>query len=90
MQGLIFWLRRISFYHCYRKEDIRVLDQWEIDRKYVTIGDVLGRGAFGQVLKGVVKVVGIRNLRKTSSCSITSGVEDVDSIVVAVKMLLCE
>ena len=30
-------------------------DEWEIDRKSLRVGDLLGKGAFGQVFEGVLE-----------------------------------
>ena len=63
-------------------------DTWEVSRENLVVGEVLGRGAFGQVVQGQ-----LFSSRRPSPTSVLGGhgnghLADDTEVTVAVKMLL--
>ena len=78
-----------------------VADRWEIDKKHLSLGESLGKGAFGQVLRATLSHGSARSLRTVSNSSSSSSSSsssvaavgsssdvDAEEMVVAVKLLL--
>ena len=66
-----------------------VMDRWEISPARIKVGDVLGEGAFGQVLKGLV-VGRIWSHQSSLSAIVPREATHGEHTVVAVKMLHSE
>ena len=47
-------------------------DRWEIDKKHLSLGESLGKGAFGQVLRATLSHGSARSLRTVSNSSSSS------------------
>jgi len=62
-------------------EHLAEVDEWEIPPGSLTLGEVLGCGAFGQVLLGVLNTEGL-NLQRTENSEPPTNLQ-----YVAVKML---
>ena len=68
-------------------EDRKQLDCWEIPKKCLVMREVLGHGAFGQVIKAKLKVADLpwNNLISSNVHKSTDNTQEID---VAVKLLL--
>ena len=70
------------------------MDVWEIAREYLSLGRVLGEGAFGKVVEGRLRagwepIGSPRHRNRSSTSSLGSSIgEDEEEVTVAVKMLL--
>ena len=63
-------------------------DDWEIPRITLQTTNVLGQGAFGRVMKGVLTISSLNNNQLRQLESIIGPINDTTKVEVAVKQLL--
>ena len=67
--------------------EFQIDEVWEFDREKLTVGEELGQGAFGKVMKGTVQGAIITSeLTTTSGCHLGKTNKAVPALTVAVKM----